>query len=448
MTPSIFPATQPWYVYDPAPGHEPRLAVVLVEELGLPEVTSLSSLDGLDKLPAGKLVIRRPEELFVEVTWQQLLDHNWAVYCWQAADRWLQRLGLDQWMAASTYELDDQVHDLLQGKTVLVTGAAGSIGSELCWQVASTKPAMLVLLDVAESPLVDLAREIKQHYPQLVVVPRLQDITQGRRMSRLFARYKPQVVLHAAAYKHVPLLQQHVWPAVNANVWGTYVLAKLAQRHKVERFVLLSTDKAADPTCLMGATKWLAEQWISHQNAHSKHTSFITIRFGNVLSSRGSVFPLWRSQLAAGQPLTLTHEGMERFFISTPDACKRLLLTTAVAKDGGRFGFWMPTYNMQSLAELFLKSLGHKDYPVQLVGIRPGERLQEHLIAEDESLDDDICPEVFGIKHRNIEPALLEELTVNLLEAIRFHMDERLWRLLKMACPHLAPLTPREQHSF
>lgn len=426
-----------------------------------PKVIQLSELlTSKVEVTTAKLVLHATEVQYLHAEqagkpiWQYLLEAGttlWS-YAETAFASMPQLIPLSTWLAgpAPAEAPVEKVNALeeLRYKVVLVTGSAGSIGSELCHQIAAAGAATLILLDVAESPLVELARKLEVKYPRVQIVPRLQDICQSRRMSRLFAKYKPQLVFHAAAYKHVPLLQQFVWSAINTNAWGTYVVAKLAQRYKAERFVLLSTDKAVDPQCLMGATKWLAEEWMAMWSAQSKHTQFITIRFGNVIGSRGSVLPQWAAQLRQGQPLTVTSEAMERFFISTPDACRRLLATAMAGSSGGRYGFWMPVYNIQHLARLFLHSVGAPNYPIAHTGIRPGERLQEKLIGESETLGDDLVPEVFSIRYQPQDAASLEDFTISLFEAMRFYMDERMWRLMKGLCPALAPITAVQQQAY
>jgi FlaA1/EpsC-like NDP-sugar epimerase len=332
-----------------------------------------------------------------------------------------------------------QIDNSYSQKRILITGAAGSICSELAKQVIGLKPALLVLVDVAESPLVDLYRELQSVSPQTRIIPLLQDICHSRRMGRVFSLYKPQVVFHAAAYKHVPLLQEAIWPAINTNVWGTYVVAKLALRHKSERFILLSTDKAVQPTCLMGATKWLAEQWMDVLAQQNKSTSFMAIRFGNVIGSRGSVLPLWKSQLASNESITVTNPEMERFFIGVTDACQRMLLAGVHGENGGLYGFWMPTYTMGQLAKYMLLLAGKDASACTTIGIRPGEKLKERLLSDQENLGDDICSEVFEIEHPKANSDKIEEVTANLLEAMRFYMDERMWRLILSLCPTVAP---------
>lgn len=345
-----------------------------------------------------------------------------------------------------------EVQQQYQDKRVLITGAAGSIGSELAKQIALSKPALLVLVDVTESPLVDLSRELMALCPTVKIIPKLQDVCHSNRLDAVFSKFKPEIVFHTAAYKHVPLLQEAVWAAVNTNIWGTFLIGKLSLRYNVDRVVLLSTDKAVQPTCLMGATKYVAEQWVSVMAQESalrnKQTKFMTMRFGNVIGSRGSVLPLWETELANQQPITITDPTMERFFISVADACHRMLQAGAMGENGGLYGFWMPTYTIGQLASWMLRINGKPADYMRTVGMRPGERIKEQLLAESENLQDDLCPEVFRIAHPNADVVMIKTLTANLIEGMRFCLDHRLWSLMLEACPSLDKPTKQKLMAF
>lgn len=373
--------------------------------------------------------------------WQKALEAGIRLFNFSAAVGLLKPLDLEDLLEPdATVNWTQEDHQAYKGKRILITGAAGSIGSELARQLLALKPQELFLLDTAESPLVDLCRELQATAKGIRITPLLQDICHSKRMSRVFKQYKPQVVVHAAAYKHVPLLQDAIWPAMQVNYWGTMVVAQLAMRNRAERFILLSTDKAVSPACLMGATKWMAEQYVLNlsQQARLAHrpTKFMTVRFGNVLGSRGSVLPLWRSQLAAGQAITLTDPEMERFFISTTTATQRMLKAGALGHNGGLYGFWMPTYLMGTLARYMNLLHGVQTEP-HLVGSRPGERMKECLIDQAETIDDDLCEEVFSISRPLPDPESVDELSTNILEALRYQLEGRLWRLVKSACPQV-----------
>ncbi|MEK0442750.1 MAG: hypothetical protein RL403_1728, partial [Bacteroidota bacterium] len=228
----------------------------------------------------------------------------------------------------------------IKGKVILVTGAAGSIGSELCRQLAFYKPSLLILLDAAESPLFEVQQEFRERYPTLPIKTVLADVRNKKRLNEIFKEHRPQLVFHAAAYKHVPLMEHFPEESIHTNVLGTKNMADLSAFYQVEKFVFVSTDKAVNPTNVMGATKRAAEMYVQSFNEylethHSKyHTKFITTRFGNVLGSNGSVVPLFKKQLANVGPLTVTHHDITRYFITSPEACQ-LVLEAGIMGNGG-----------------------------------------------------------------------------------------------------------------
>ena len=269
----------------------------------------------------------------------------------------------------------------LAGKVVLVTGAAGSIGSELCRQIARFSPAGIVGFEIAESPLFDIDREMKQRFPNVPFHAEIGSIQNLARVDEVMHRYRPSVVYHAAAYKHVPLMEEHVFEAVENNVFGTYNVAKSAARHGVDDFVLISSDKAVRPTNVMGATKRIAEMilgWLQNGG-----TQFIAVRFGNVLGSNGSVIPIFKEQIASGGPITVTHPEMRRFFMTIPEACQLVLQASATA-EGGQIcvlDMGQPVKIVELARNLILLS-GFKpdqDIKIKFTGMRPGEKLFEEL---------------------------------------------------------------------
>ena len=276
----------------------------------------------------------------------------------------------------------------LKDKVILVTGAAGSIGSEICKQISKHSYLHLILVDQAESPLYDLQQEFHQADIKnfTVIVANLRD---AHRMETIFNKYKPQRVFHAAAYKHVPLMEENPYEAVKVNVFGTRILADLAIAHQVEKFVMISSDKAVNPTNVMGATKRAAEIYISSLFNTGK-TKFITTRFGNVLGSNGSVIPLFKKQIAAGGPLTLTHKDITRYFMTIPEACGLVLEAGTMGEGGEIFIFDMgKSVKIITLAKRMIKLSGLSypdDIDIVYTGLRPGEKLYEELLATEENM--------------------------------------------------------------
>ncbi|MFL5382926.1 MAG: polysaccharide biosynthesis protein [Longimicrobiaceae bacterium] len=288
----------------------------------------------------------------------------------------------------------------LEGRTVLVTGGAGSIGSELARQVAAFKPARLIVLDQAESPLYFVHLELTQAQPGLPVIPVVADVADPGRMERVFARYRPDFVFHAAAYKHVPLMEHNVVEAVRNNVLGTLLVAECAARFGAEKFVLISTDKAVYPSSVMGATKRIAEQVVLGWPALARaRTDFRAVRFGNVLGSDGSVIPLFKRQLAAGLPLTVTHPEVTRYFMTIPEAVQLVLQAAALPDAAGRISMLEmgEPVRILDLAENLIRLSGlepDKDVPIVFTGLRPGEKLHEELMSEREATVPTAIPKI------------------------------------------------------
>ncbi len=277
----------------------------------------------------------------------------------------------------------------LQGKTILVTGGGGSIGSELCKQLARTQPANLIVFDQCEFNLYKIDADLARLYPQVPHRAILGDITDTLTIEQLIRRHQPEIIFHAAAYKHVPLLEEQVREAVHNNLIGTKILAEAAIVAGVSRFVLISTDKAVNPTNVMGATKRAAEILCQNLN-QTGSTRFTTVRFGNVLDSAGSVVPLFREQIKSGGPVTVTHPDITRYFMTIPEACQLIMLAEAVGKGGEVFVLDMgQPVSIVYLAEQMIRLSGKepgKDIEIKFVGLRPGEKLYEELFHEQEKL--------------------------------------------------------------
>jgi FlaA1/EpsC-like NDP-sugar epimerase len=283
----------------------------------------------------------------------------------------------------------DGVADYVENKTVLVTGAGGSIGSELCRQIASFRPKQLLLLGHGENSIYAIEDELKRAFPGLRLEPLIADIQDRSRIDAVFREFRPHVVFHAAAHKHVPLMERNPQEAVKNNVFGTKNVADAADRYGTERFVLISTDKAVNPTSVMGATKRIAEMYIQSLNPTSS-TVFAAVRFGNVLGSRGSVIPRFKEQIARGGPVTVTHPDMIRYFMTIPEAVQLVIQAGALAKGGEVFVLDMgEPVKILDLAKDLIRLSGFEpfvDIDIQYTGIRPGEKLYEELLTSEEGL--------------------------------------------------------------
>lgn len=301
----------------------------------------------------------------------------------------LRAVELDDLLGRDPVVLDDDgLHSLLNGRSVMVTGAGGSIGSELCRQIARFSPKMLVLFESSEFALYNIEQELNRNFPQLDIVYLAGDVRDAVRLEQVFSEYRPKVVFHAAAYKHVPLMEHgNAWQAVRNNVFGTWQIAKCAQRYGTEKFVLISTDKAVNPTNVMGTTKRLAEivcQGLQEEGG----TRFVIVRFGNVLGSNGSVIPKFREQIAKGGPVTVTHPEITRYFMSIPEAAQLVMQAGYMGRGGEIFVLDMgePVKIVDLARDMIrLSGLSEEDIKIEFTGLRPGEKLYEELLADDEN---------------------------------------------------------------
>lgn len=282
-----------------------------------------------------------------------------------------------------------QIAGYIGDKIVMISGAGGSIGSELCRQVIDLSPTKMLMLDCCENNLFDIEMELREKYSEEILCPELIDIKNQDKLEDIFMRYRPQVVFHAAAYKHVPMMERHPEEAVNNNVIGTHNMARLADHYGVETFILVSTDKAVNPTSVMGASKRIAELIIKDIN-RSSETSFAAVRFGNVLGSRGSVIPTFMKQIEKGGPLTVTHPEMKRYFMTIPEAVQLIIQAGAMATGGEIFVLDMGAQiKIADLARDLIRISGYepdKDIEIIYTGIRPGEKLYEELFTDREGM--------------------------------------------------------------
>ncbi len=304
----------------------------------------------------------------------------------------LKDVDMNDLLGRDPVEIDlDSIMGYVSGQVVMVTGGGGSIGSELCRQIASHNPKQLIIVDIYENSAYDIQQELLHRFPQLNLVTLIASVRNTKRMDDIFAAYQPNIVYHAAAHKHVPLMETSPNEAVKNNVLGTWKVVQAADRHHVRRFVMISTDKAVNPTNIMGATKRICEMIIQTYNNHSQ-TEYVAVRFGNVIGSNGSVIPLFKKQIAQGGPVTVTHPDIIRYFMTIPEAVSLVLQAGAYAKGGEIFVLDMgEPVKIADLARNLILLSGHKpdeDIHIVFSGLRPGEKLYEEMLMEEEGLQD------------------------------------------------------------
>ncbi len=298
----------------------------------------------------------------------------------------------------------ERIFEGLEGKTILVTGAAGSIGSELVRQILRFGSVRLVLVDQAETPLFFLTTELKTDLKGASVKTIIADVTNHELMEKIFDTWRPDIVFHAAAYKHVPVMEENPHEALRVNCGGTKVIADLAVRCGTEKFIMISTDKAVNPTNVMGASKRLCELYVQSLCANEEcRTSFVTTRFGNVLGSNGSVIPIFRKQIESGGPVTITHPGIKRYFMTIPEACQLVLEAAFMGQGGEIFVFDMGSLvSIYDLAEQMIKLSGlipGEDIKIEVTGLRPGEKLYEELLTENEKTSETYHPKIMIVQN-------------------------------------------------
>ena len=313
----------------------------------------------------------------------------------------------------------EQIESFLCNKVIMVTGAGGSIGSEMCRQVCKFKPKQLLLVEQAENPLFHIHGELLNNFPDLDLVAIICDIVDARRVDGIFAEYRPEVVIHAAAHKHVPLMEMNPGEGIKNNVIGTCTVAKAADKYGAANFVMISTDKAVNPTSLMGSSKRIAEMCIQSLNATSP-TKFVTVRFGNVLGSNGSVVPIFKNQIAKGGPVTVTHPDMQRYFMTIPEASQLVLQAAAMGRGNEIFLLDMgePVKIVDLARELIILSGFRPDDDIEIVfsGLRPGEKLFEELNIEGEDMLPTRHPKISVSKNVEIDVEKLHQEVEKLIE--------------------------------
>jgi FlaA1/EpsC-like NDP-sugar epimerase len=357
----------------------------------------------------------------------------------------LRAIELDDLLGRDSVQLDDAgLHQLLTNKAVLVTGAGGSIGSELCRQIAHFFPQTLLMFEASEFALYNMEQELTHSFPQLKIICLAGDVRDEARVEQVFEQFKPAVVFHAAAYKHVPLMeQQNSWQAVRNNVFGTWCVASTAQRYEVEKFVLISTDKAVNPTNVMGTTKRLAEM-VCQGLQRDQGTQFVMVRFGNVLGSTGSVIPKFREQIAKGGPVTVTHPEITRYFMSIPEAAQLVLQAGLMGEGSKIFVLDMgePVKIVDLARDLIrLSGLKEEDIKIEFSGLRPGEKLYEELLADNEHTLETPHPKLRIAQARNVDNAWVQDLLLWVASAATVCTDDAVKQRLQQLVPEYVPTT-------
>lgn len=339
---------------------------------------------------------------------------------------------------------EDLIGGYIDQKRILVTGAGGSIGSELCRQICRFNPKKIILFDQAESPLYDIDLELKRNFPYIQIVPVLGDIRNRSRLINTFDKHKPQNVFHAAAYKHVPMLEIQPWEAISNNIDGTRNVVNISKQFGVERFVLVSTDKAVRPTNIMGTTKRIAELLVQGQNCDDNMvTRFITVRFGNVVGSVGSVVPLFKKQIEQGGPVTITHPEVTRYFMTIPEASQLILQAGMMGNGGETFILEMGTsVKIIDMARDLIRLSGFepdKDIKIEYIGLRPGEKLYEELITAGEDIVPTAHKKIMVLSGQICEQAQLNRDIDSIISLAKLQDGEKIRTMLKKIVPEYLP---------
>jgi len=334
------------------------------------------------------------------------------------------------------------IEGFLQNKTVLITGAAGSIGSELCRQVAKFQPSQLLLLDQDETGIFNISEELEDKFPRFKNFPLVADIRDEEKIGQIFDKFHPAVIFHAAAYKHVPLMEKHPDEAVKNNIFGTKIIADASLKHNAEKFIFISTDKSVNPTSVMGATKRACEMICQVFN-QKNHTKFISVRFGNVLDSRGSVIPIFREQIKKGGPVEVTHPEMKRYFMVTSEACLLVMQAGAMGQGGEVFVLDMgEPIKILDLAKEMIHLSGFepdKDIPIIFTGVRPGEKFFEEILTAEEGTIATQNQKIFMAKLSEVDGEKLNQELERLKVVVRTGGKEEIKTILKRLLPYYTP---------
>ena len=356
----------------------------------------------------------------------------------------IRNVAIEDLLGRDPIDLDqDAISHYVEDRVVLVTGAGGSIGSEMCRQLCRFKPRSLLLAERSENALFEIHRELRIEHPELDIVPCIADVTDAERVHEIFARHRPSAVFHAAAHKHVPMMEWNPGEAVKNNVFGSKTVADASHQHGVDAFVMVSTDKAVNPTSVMGATKRVAELYVQTLAAKSK-TRFITVRFGNVLGSNGSVVPIFRRQIARGGPITVTHPEMRRYFMTIPEACQLVLQAGSIGNSGEIMVLDMgEPVRIVDLARDLVSLSGFREgeIAIEFSGVRPGEKLFEELATDEEHAEKTVHPKIF-VGRTPVADTRTLELGLDRLRNLEASNVEAVRKLLTELVPEM--LTPAD----
>lgn len=413
---------------------------------GLVDIIRTKDIDAVLVSPAAIRSFREDTTLQ-----DMLLSHDVNIYVMNDMEEWhegnnidsnkLREIEISDLLPRDEIQVDiDAIGSMLKNRTILITGSAGSIGSEIVNQVASFNPAHLVLIDSAETPQHDIRLMMRKRFPDIDCQTIVASITQEKLMEKIFDTNRPDYVFHAAAYKHVPMMEDSPSEAIYNNVYGTKIIADLSVRYGVKKFVMISTDKAVNPTNVMGCSKRLCEIYTQSLNSAQQTTQFVTTRFGNVLGSNGSVIPIFEKQIRNGGPVTVTDPNVTRFFMLIPEACKLVLEAGTHGHGGQIFVFDMgKSVRIADLARRMIKLSNAKDVKIVYTGLRPGEKLYEEVLANEESTEPTFNKNIRIAKVREYEFAQVSNDIDNIIDTALTYDQKAVIALMRQLVPEYKP---------